>query len=552
MRRNRFFWCLVLTYVVGLSCLAVYFRNALNADAVAYLRLASYYARGEWTLAVSGYWGPLASWLMAVFLKLGLPPLAVARGFMVFSALAFLWGCIAVYRAFHLPERWLLTGAALSAAAGLYWSVQFITPDLLLSGLIGVAVARMIGVGGFRTGSASVSAGMVWGLAYLTKAIAFPLAILTWLAFGALSLRNKSMPRSILFPNLAVTLLVFGLVAAPWVLTLSLTYRTPTFSTTPWISHTLTGPPDAERYHPFGRTLHRPELGRVTSWEEPSRMAYNEWSPLDSWAYTWHQLKVLAGNLSTCLLLLTSLNVSWLVLVFPFVLRRLRRGGSQAAEAGWERALIVPALLVLLYLPCYVTLTEQRFFYAAFPFLFAALALWVLESNTGLRPGPIPGATLSVPGEPVPPGISNVEARGWWLAVLGAAAPLLTAVLVISASPRIAGDIAADLARRIQRSNLAGPVAGSGMLPGGRAGLYVAYLLDQPWYGDEPHAHPASLKASGARLVIALRRSELAAVLDRDGAFADLDQRLFADPAEAAQFPLKAFEITRPSAVPNP
>ena len=129
---------------------------------------------------------------------------------------------------------------------------------------------------------------------------------------------------------------------------------------------------------------------------------------------------------------------------------------------------------------------------------------------------------------------------------------MVAAVFVIGATPKIAGDCAAELANRLARANVSGPVAGSGMLPGGRAGLYVAYLLDQPWYGDKPQARPADFQASGARLVIAVRGSELAGALAEDGAFADLDSRLFAGPAEAAQFPLKAFEVPAPRVAPDP
>ncbi len=551
MRRNRFLWWFLLVYTAGLVGLACWFRHALNADAVAYLRLASYYAQGKWALAVSGYWGPLASWVMAGFLQLGLPPLPVARGFMCGSALVFVWGCLAVYRAFELPDKWVTAGTVLAAAAGCYWSVQFITPDLLLSGLIALAVSRMLPANRPMTIASAVSAGLLWGLAYLTKAVAFPLAILVTVAFAAGALGHPSQQRSAGRRQAVVVFLVFSLVAAPWVLTLSLKYRAPMFSTTPRITHTLTGPPDAERYHPFGRTLHRPEPGRITSWEEPSRMAYNDWSPFESPAYAWHQVQVLARNMSTCLALLTSLNVSWLALIFAWALEGVRRRDLLTAAAGWGRALVLPSLLVLLYLPCYVTLTEQRFFYAAFPFLFSALGLWSRTREQGLQGETVQTNSPDVRAAQAPASSIANGARVWWLAVLGASVPLAAAVFVIGSAPKFAGDCAAELANRLARANFTGPVAGSAMLPGGRAGLYVAYLLDQPWYGDKPRARPADFQASGARLVLAVRGSELAEALAEDGAFTDLDSRLFTGATEAAQFPLRAFEVRAPQGAPT-
>ena len=90
------------------------------------------------------------------------------------------------------------------------------------------------------------------------------------------------------------------------------------------------------------------------------------------------------------------------------------------------------------------------------------------------------------------------------------------------------------------------------MRRGGGGGLYVAYLLDQPWYGDKPRARPADFQASGARLVIVTRGSALATALARDEAFTNLDTRLFAGPAETEPFPLEVFEVRKPRAVPSP
>jgi hypothetical protein len=61
----------------------------LIADAVSYIRIASYYLHGQFGLAVSGYWGPLFSWLMAPWLALVHSPLDAARIAMGMSAVVF-------------------------------------------------------------------------------------------------------------------------------------------------------------------------------------------------------------------------------------------------------------------------------------------------------------------------------------------------------------------------------------------------------------------------------------------------------------------------------
>src|SRR5207247_5607392 len=95
---------------------------------------------------------------------------------------------------------------------------------------------------------------------------------------------------------------------------------------------------------------------------------------------------------------------------------------------------------------------------------------------------------------------------------------------------REAGVQAHLLARKISEAHLAGPIAGSGSLPGGRTGLYVAFLLDQPWYGDEPHPSAAGFKRSGARLIIVRRGNPVVRELDADPPFRSLDAALLASP----------------------
>ncbi len=326
-------------------------------------------------------------------------------------------------------------------------------------------------------------------------------------------------------------LLTFVLVTGPWVLAISMKHGAPTISTTARISHSLNGPAGVDRYLPFARTFHQPEAGRVTSWEEPSRMSYQFWSPFESPANAWHQAKVLARNLLVCLALLTSLNVAWPLALVGLARRWRQRENLPAAARRCGRTLIVPLLLVAVYLPFYVARSEQRFFFPAFPFLFVAISLCAIEWREDQRLW------------------GFYDAKAWWWNAFGVAAPLLATILVIGNSPRIAGECANDLARRIERAGFSGPIAGSGLLPGGRTGLYIAFLLNQPWYGDELNPTPASIKASHARLMVVNRNSTTAKTLLREPGFMNVDRLLFGDSAQSAGCPLTVFEIKPEPAV---
>jgi hypothetical protein len=501
----------VLTaHCVLLALLGWHFRHALNPDAVAYLRIASYYTDGRLDLAVSGYWGPLLSWLLAVGFKLGVEPLVAARAAMGISAAVFVCGATAVYAALGLSGKSRVVGVILAALASAFWSVQFITPDLLLSGIMLLATGRMVAGRWLAGRAAAVTAGLLWGAAYLTKAVALPVGCLMIATLAAVAWR-RAVHRSELIPGLLLTVGAFALIALPWVSVLSVKYGRLTFSTTPRITHTLTGPGNAARHHPYARTFHQPEPGRVTSWEEPSRMDYQPWSPFANGDCARHQLMVLSRNGVTLCILLASLHLAW-----PLLLPVWRRAANPVKRQAIALSLLLPASLAVVYLPCYVTLTEQRFFYAALPCLFGGLMLWAENSEAGHR-----------------------VRRG--LVLLLAIVPLLALVLVARDSTKRAGECAAYLAGRLRAAQLVGPVAGSANQPGGRTGLYVSYLLQQPWHGDEPETTPARIAASGARLFVVNRNSRLATVLAADAGFVNLDVRIFASAAEAAAFPVMVF-----------
>jgi len=524
MKPQKSLWGIAAGQVLLLALLGWHFRHALNTDAVAYLRIASYYADADTALAVSGYWSPLLSWLIAGFLKLSVPELIAARMAMSVSALVFLWGCAAVFRSLQLPDRWRVLGAALAALAGAWWSALEITPDLLMAGMVALAVSRMCN--DTKSGTTSdIVTGLLWGLAYLTKAVALPLGCLALITFAALGFIRSQGDKTMVLRRLVVSGAIFAVVVAPWVTTLSLKYHRLTISTTARISHAVTGPPDVDRYHPFARTFHKPEPGRITSWEEPSRMAYRSWSPFENAAYLRHQIKVIGQNLVTIIILLTSLNLGWWMLMAS--LWRSRSSTKSPSLDRWNfiRAMIVPALLVMIYLPFLVMISEQRYFYAAFPFFFAGLALWADAVDAPQTRAKFKQAFV----------------------VLSTCLPLLATVLVTGDSKKIAGECAVELASRIRAANLAGPVAGSGLLPGGRAGLYVSFLLKQPWLGDEPSPTPASFRNSGARLAIVRRNSPLANALHADEGFTNLDNRLFADGSRADDFPLQVYEVVNPA-----
>lgn len=529
------------------------FRNhgALNTDAIAYLQIAEYWAEWNADLMVSGYWGPLLSWLMAPFIKAGVEPMIAARIVMVVSGVVFLLGCKDVFRAFEIDPAMRALGLWIAAAFSVFWSVRHITPDLLLAGLMALAIASTVDRRWLTSRRVAALAGVWWGLAYLAKAIAFPLAGLTTLAlaglfvwFGAAGVR-EAVKRACL------TWIAFGVVAAPWVLILSLKYGGPTFSTSGRINHAIAGPPDVERYHPFAREFHLPDKGRVTQWEDPSKMDYKFWSPFAGGGHFRHQVGIVGENVPKVLTYFSGFNIAHLfgtggkvaardllMLVPGFDLAYLglvgligcfaprRNWRERFKEERWRWAALPVALMAGLYLPVYLRSDDLRYFYPAFPLVWvAACGVIAVLARRFIKD----------------------EGRGRWLAArvlavsFGLAAGIWTLVALVGV-PNAGSHFARDLAQRMEAANLKGPIAGSATLQGGRAGLYAAWFLNEPWLGDDETAGADGLAESGASVVVATRFDSRVEEMEHDRRFEDIGGRLFAS-EEMEGYPLRVFRV---------
>jgi hypothetical protein len=502
-------------------------RHALNPDGVAYLRIAGYYAHGQTDLAVSGYWGPLLSGLMTPLLALGFSPLPVARVVMALTAVFFFRSCLAVFRAFELPEWLQRLGAWLAVGLSVCWSVENITPDLLAAGLVGYAVSFMIKPGWHERWPTAVWAGLLWGLAFLAKAAAFPFAIVVTAGMAVACWNagigdGKKIGRSVL-----ATLLGFAIVAGPWVAAVSVKYHQLTISRSAQLNHAMVGPSDMERYYPLDRGLQPPEAGRVTFWEDPD-LPYPDWSPLANAASAQRQLLIILRNAPRVAFMLTCVCGLFPVLLIIFA-AKLVRAESRRTLAGerWWWAWVPVGALGAAYLSGNLLISEQRYFYAAFPFLFVlCVGIFMGWKPAGFAPGQPRCRACAI--------------------VLAFLLPTLARPTVWRPPGTTAGDCAWTLAKKLSALNIAGPVASSAQMHGGRAGMYVAFHLGVPWYGDARQPSASEFEQSRARLIIVNRDLSVCGELSRDTNFIDLDGRLFGSPEEAAQFPLKAFQHAIP------
>lgn len=222
-------------------------RQSMNEDGIDYLDMGTAYLRGDWEMALNGIWSPLYSWILGAVIHLFEPtirwefPAAQITNFFIYATAMFcfeyFWRQLTARYHSHMaaepdvvgfhPGLFLVLGYSLFIWSSLnlieIWAVN---PDMSVAALAYLAAGLMLRLSGpAASASAAVLLGVVLGVGYLTKAAMMPLAIVCLLLTLALPDRPLGRVR-----RLALSASTFLIVAAPFLVALSMDYGTPTFS----------------------------------------------------------------------------------------------------------------------------------------------------------------------------------------------------------------------------------------------------------------------------------------------------------------------------------
>jgi hypothetical protein len=509
-------------------------RHLLHPDGVAYLLIASHYAKGELSLAVSGYWGPLLSWLIAPFIIVLENPLYAARVVMGLSAVVFLFGCVTVFRSFQMHPAAIVLSTWIAAMAGVYWSVietANLSPDLLMSGLICIAISRTVSPEWIQQRrSAQFTAGVWYGAAYLAKAVAFPVAFGLGIGIGALWILSRLTSLKVVITSLGITLLGFFLVALPWIATLSLKYDGLVLSTSAKIAHSIVGPADVDRRHPGGIMFHRPETGRLSSGEDATFLPYQFWSPFSSVQYFKHQLNLIYRNALRIFSFLSGFDlfhIAWILALLGLFVHTPWR--ENMAADRWRWAAMPVGIISGIYLPVFAG--HGRYYYATYPFLLVSsmgMVAWLTQRTRG---------TTNLP-----------RLAGMMLVVLSFASVLMAHIVdAVGGQQSRPSVVAKRVADKLRALDLHGPIAGVGDChPRRERGLpvdYVAFLMGLANYGCEENTTLVRIKNSGAELIVADRLLPITAEIETDPAFKNLDHLIFESEAKASSSPWRVYQL---------
>jgi hypothetical protein len=457
---------------------------------------------------------------MIPWIAAGAAPLTAARIVMGLTAVFFLLATWRLYGNLGLPRAARWGGVVITAPATVFWSINLITPDLLVGGLMVLTAARMISPRWAGSSRYALLTGLVGGIAYLAKPVALPYALLLTLGISGLVWMTAAADLRRIARGAVLTLLGVLVVASPWIVILSLEHDAVTITTSSRATHALHSPANGDRRHPFRQTFHVPEEGRFFSWEDPPSIPGRHWSPLSSPAAAQRQARVIWDGLNKEFQLVRAFDVFGIGIFSLFAaLLAARPWRPRMRRERWRWAVIPTVSLLALYLP--FATAEQRYFFSCYPLtLAAALGLlnWMSQQVSRRRLVLLLGGALLCFSYGYPIGHS-----------LAATFRGLDRMSVQAHA----------VAGRLSAAGIQSPVANVD----GKGGIFVAYYLGVPWYGEEHETSVERVRASQAGLIVVLRGSPMVDVLAGEPDFEDLERIVNPAGPEATQPPWKVFRL---------
>lgn len=238
-------WCVAL----GLGALQAWTtRFTMNPDGVSYLDIGDAYWRGDWHNAINAYWSPLYSWILGFFVNIFKPsiyweyPLVHLVNFLIYVAAL---GCFDYFLVTFIADRqrreadslkssemglpgaaWWLLGYSLFVSSSLTLiGLHLVTPDVCVSGFIYLASCLLLRIySGDANRRTFAAFGAALGLAYLAKAVMFPLG-LVFLAVAGLISRKNAASRS----RMTLATLIFLMIGGSFALALTHAKKRVTF-----------------------------------------------------------------------------------------------------------------------------------------------------------------------------------------------------------------------------------------------------------------------------------------------------------------------------------
>jgi hypothetical protein len=357
------------------------YRNSMNPDGISYLEIGRAGISG-WHGFVNAYWSPLYPFLLSLVIRWFKPspfwefPATHFLNFAIYLAgyvcLEFLIRELLATRQishtsggrnYLLPDdKLFLSGALYYVWASRYWlGTAQVTPDLLVAAILCLATAMLVRIRRGEQGWLTFALlGVVLGLGYLAKAPMFLLGFV--FVFAAYRLVQNT-PRGLTHAGLAV--LLFLIIATPYVTALSRSKHRFTFSDTSTISYAEyinrmplfvswrgEDPAGGTPAHPARRLLADPPLFEFAT---PVPGSYPPWYDPSYWYEGLRARFSFKGELwaifrgaNEYLKMFSRSGVLWCVLVVLIWVTR-QGGGLDRADRPWWPVLLPAVAALVMY-----------------------------------------------------------------------------------------------------------------------------------------------------------------------------------------------------------
>jgi 4-amino-4-deoxy-L-arabinose transferase-like glycosyltransferase len=242
LSRTRKLLIVYLAILVPIGWLATKYQPfLLDGDAVSYMDIADLLHAHRWAGAVNGYWHPLYPAVLAAAQIVFHPtrwneiPAYYFANYIIFllelvAMVAFVYALDRLRTRTHTAttppllsrDALSLFGCALVVISAQHeLATGFVRPDALLQALMLLAFAMLLNALATESLIFAPLMGLFFGLAYLTKSFAFVVALLTIAVMVIFQLWLQRRTLSRVIASAALALLVFGVVAGPYVAALS-------------------------------------------------------------------------------------------------------------------------------------------------------------------------------------------------------------------------------------------------------------------------------------------------------------------------------------------
>ncbi|MDQ3897074.1 MAG: hypothetical protein M3326_07480 [Actinomycetota bacterium] len=346
------------------------FHYIFAKDEISYIAIAQRYADGNVSTAVNAYWAPLLSWLIAIPIALGVSPFWSAKLVTVAIGLFTLISVRALASAFDVdrPLRRFLDVVLVPMLV--FASLAFVTPDLLLVGLLALYFSVVFDRDYARRRWAGVACGVLGALSFFCKQYAFffflgHLVVMTGVhcALGP----DATTRRRVLRHGLSA-LAVFSALVLAWVGMLHHKYDRLMLGVNGTYNYAIVGPDSPGRPIFYFGFVAPPDARATSVWEEPYYFSsrVRSWSPVDSLPALKHQLKLVVQNLERTVDVFQTFSVFTAAILTGGLLLCIAGLGVLRERLAIVAALLTIALYPLGYLPVH---SEERYLWPMFPLL---------------------------------------------------------------------------------------------------------------------------------------------------------------------------------------